>query len=311
MRYHNSPNGPRPCKAQKGGCPYGIRGLPHFDTQQEAQYAYDQQMSESFGTLETLKRSKTEQVRQTSYNKVDQSLVLIKKTKASKPVQNTVKAMNAVRQSPQRARTLSARIKDKIKTTAIGINSKKTAFMENAKMRATESSNEFKAMVAVDEANRARRKTERKEKLQGAMSNVSQQYSTAKTKVGDMSISSSKNADNLKMGNTLEDGGKVVGIQTMGSEVYVSAIGPDNMISHHKYHNMDIIKTSNTVRERANSVKNSPLFRRIKAAAKQQRDVFYTLAGASEKRVPAASRIQSSVHEGNNARQKGELTFAA
>lgn len=49
--YHLSDDGPRACKAVIGTCPYARDGGPHFETQEEAQEAYEGQMLEQHGEL--------------------------------------------------------------------------------------------------------------------------------------------------------------------------------------------------------------------------------------------------------------------
>lgn len=70
--YHLSPNGPRLCKAQHGGCPYAAAGEQHYASQQDAQAAYEARMAQSFGTVETVKRSPAERMRQATYSGRDE-----------------------------------------------------------------------------------------------------------------------------------------------------------------------------------------------------------------------------------------------
>lgn len=55
-RFHNTEEGPKPCKAKPGNCP---RGGEHFDSEVEAQQAYESKMELSHGTS-VLKRSSKE-----------------------------------------------------------------------------------------------------------------------------------------------------------------------------------------------------------------------------------------------------------
>lgn len=95
-KYHVSPNGPRLCKATVKGCPYGSDDA-HFSTQAEAQAAYEQKMAEAFGTLETVKRTKKEGLRQTGYQMRDTALDTAYMVKAALPVEEARKAIAQVR----------------------------------------------------------------------------------------------------------------------------------------------------------------------------------------------------------------------
>lgn len=68
-KYHNTPKGPRSCRAEKGLCPYGRAGGDHYETQAEAQAAYEKKMGEAFGLVPA--HSKLEQKRQNHYQRVD------------------------------------------------------------------------------------------------------------------------------------------------------------------------------------------------------------------------------------------------
>lgn len=69
--YHNSPNGPRICKALQGGCPYGRAGQPHFDSQIEAQKAYETDMNQQYGVVPKI--SKIDQARFKHYRTLDKN----------------------------------------------------------------------------------------------------------------------------------------------------------------------------------------------------------------------------------------------
>lgn len=56
-KYHNSPNGPRLCKAQVQECPYGSAGGEHYATFEEAQTAYEAEQIERYGTTVKIGRS--------------------------------------------------------------------------------------------------------------------------------------------------------------------------------------------------------------------------------------------------------------
>lgn len=48
-KYHNSPNGPRLCKAKVQECPYALAGGEHYTNFAEAQAAYETEQSEKYG----------------------------------------------------------------------------------------------------------------------------------------------------------------------------------------------------------------------------------------------------------------------
>lgn len=91
-KYHNTPNGPRSCRAEKGLCPYGKAGGEHYATQAEAQVAYEEKMNAAFGHMP--KFSKVNQIRQSKYQKVDKI-----KAFATKVKDDAVKARAAVIQA--------------------------------------------------------------------------------------------------------------------------------------------------------------------------------------------------------------------
>lgn len=54
-KYHVGPNGPGPCKAEKGNCPYGGESGEenHYNSMEEAEQAYEQELEESYGSFTT------------------------------------------------------------------------------------------------------------------------------------------------------------------------------------------------------------------------------------------------------------------
>lgn len=111
MAYHLSPNGPRPCGAKKDRCPYALAGEPHFDTVKEASVAYEAKMQETFGAFDKLKKSYGQVLREDFYHDVDNWKEIGRTVLASKPVVNTVKAINYVRDAPKRVKESVARTK--------------------------------------------------------------------------------------------------------------------------------------------------------------------------------------------------------
>lgn len=105
-KIHNGANGPGPCNAKPGGkgCPFDLEGTGenHFDTQEEAQAAYDVSMESQHGLLSTVaavsSSSKPKAIDSVDYpdsliekpglglSKVDQGL--LKKIRDGKPVRD-------------------------------------------------------------------------------------------------------------------------------------------------------------------------------------------------------------------------------
>lgn len=64
-KYHNSPNGPRLCKAQVQECPYALAGGEHYTNFAEAQAAYEIEQSEKYG--QTLSVGKSDRLVQEAH----------------------------------------------------------------------------------------------------------------------------------------------------------------------------------------------------------------------------------------------------
>lgn len=58
--FHITENGPKPCSAEKGQCPYANAGQEHFSNEAEAVQFYEKTMSETYGKLSNLKTKTTE-----------------------------------------------------------------------------------------------------------------------------------------------------------------------------------------------------------------------------------------------------------
>lgn len=75
MKYHNSPDGPKPCSANIRECKYAQAGDMHYGTYEQAQAAYEQAQVEKYG--ETLQLSKatraTNSVQRAYYTRVDRA----------------------------------------------------------------------------------------------------------------------------------------------------------------------------------------------------------------------------------------------
>lgn len=106
-KYHNSPNGPRLCKAQKDQCPYGRAGGEHYATQAEAQEAYEAKMTEAFGI--TKKFNKIETTRQKHYQRLDRFKAYVTKVTdaATKAKADVMSAFSAETRERVKAKALA------------------------------------------------------------------------------------------------------------------------------------------------------------------------------------------------------------
>ena len=99
IKYHNTPNGPRRCKAEIRECIYAESGGDHYDNFADAQKAYETKMEEVYGTQPVLSKSdklnqaahKTVYTAQEQLNEAAQR----NKRKINKKLQETVKLVKA------------------------------------------------------------------------------------------------------------------------------------------------------------------------------------------------------------------------
>lgn len=116
--YHNTPNGPRPCRVDKSnpnsrGCPLGGA---HFDNFSDAMEAYSENLKETFGEFHVLVRPSTiEKGRRLSYKSLDS----IEKVKASPKVSEAVQSFQIIKNKAREARSEIRGIKGSAKEQAI------------------------------------------------------------------------------------------------------------------------------------------------------------------------------------------------
>lgn len=72
--YHVTPDGPRRCKAQQGGCPYASQADSHFEHADQAQHQYEKNMKAQYGVVPVLTRSA--KVRLRTYRRLDEGAKL-------------------------------------------------------------------------------------------------------------------------------------------------------------------------------------------------------------------------------------------
>lgn len=70
-KWHNSPNGPKRCRATKKPCPYAKEN--HFNSKEEAQVEFERECSETYGFIPSvgimsLGKSTSEQIKKKCYN---------------------------------------------------------------------------------------------------------------------------------------------------------------------------------------------------------------------------------------------------
>jgi len=81
-KYHNSPNGPRLCKASVQECPYALAGGEHYTNFEEAQKAYEDEQSTKYGQTLTVSKSDkaVQKAHQAYYTTRDRGIKKINKT---------------------------------------------------------------------------------------------------------------------------------------------------------------------------------------------------------------------------------------
>lgn len=67
--FHITEEGPKPCSAEHGGCPYAKAGQEHFANEKDAAQFYEKSMAESYGKLSNITSKKNKPV-----NKVKQPI---------------------------------------------------------------------------------------------------------------------------------------------------------------------------------------------------------------------------------------------
>lgn len=119
--YHNTPNGPRPCRVDKSnpnsrGCPLGGA---HFDNFSDAMEAYNENLKETFGEFHVLVRPSTiEKGRRLSYKSLDS----IEKVKASPKVSEAVQSFQIIKNKAREARSEIRANRSRLKSPAVPID---------------------------------------------------------------------------------------------------------------------------------------------------------------------------------------------
>ena len=115
-KYHNSPNGPRICTSRKGLCPYAQAGQPHFESQREAQEAYENVMAATFGPTAKLNRTLREKALQATYRRVDRVHDRVKLANLSPAAQAAYRAVAAVNNTARATERGASRLRAAIAT---------------------------------------------------------------------------------------------------------------------------------------------------------------------------------------------------
>jgi hypothetical protein len=272
MKYHNSPNGPRICRANIKQCPYGLAGQPHYDNIADAREAYEKTMYETFGGIEGVKHSKGLNARLEAYHHIDRAEVKIKAVLASPAAQKTVSVLKAIRNLPGRARSKARKVRSvssflgtstmqKLHSYNNGVKSKVEFSKKLASERAKDS---FKAVKSIADKVRAQKAPViYKEKTQPI----------SKISYGDR-------INGMNVASVYSDGRRVT-VRTDGG--FVMAFRPNDNITYSKP------KTSLRTK-----IKESNLYRGMKEASQQQKAVFKTL---SQTVHPSSRRIQPEYYK--------------
>lgn len=97
--YHITPNGPRPCDAVNGGCPYAKDGGKHYTTEAQAQFAYDTKMNDKEGAFAVVsKKVNNTASMKISTGRVESKINLTKYAKEKKPVSDNIRALYTVKE---------------------------------------------------------------------------------------------------------------------------------------------------------------------------------------------------------------------
>lgn len=303
MKYHNSPNGPRPCEAKVKGCKYAEQGLPHFETQAEAQSVYDATMTANFGAFDTLKRSKIERARQGVYNKTDKTLALIQKAKASKAVHKTVATIETIKNSPQRTKALAGTAKERFKDSIKKLQISASSLVETIKMNAAyspakqEAREKYETLNSID-IQQAR--AEMNGRAPRERTSLKTRAKQATVNIGKMSVYRDKSAKHVALGDRLSDGSKVVSVASYDGNVYINTLADNGEFGTMRLNNLDVVTTHTTVNDKIQKIKDSPLYRRVAAATQLQKESYKALRG--QNRQSAAmnahthSQTQSAIH---------------
>lgn len=236
MKYHNSPNGPRKCEAEKRGCNYAMAGMPHFETQAEAQSYYDESMKSQFGAFETMKITRGEKLRQTSYKTEDAIVAKIEKVQATVAQAKATVVMGALNAKHQasmlrdnatsKGKSLISRIGakiEKIKADSIQYAAQLEAMelsnkeaLRQAKIdRLMERSEKLSAKaealsngtyVSPLKQNIGKAKAETVAAAQRAVRSSRRAYSNGARKLGEFEITRTKMASQLQRGDRISNG---------------------------------------------------------------------------------------------------------
>lgn len=290
-RYHNSPNGPRLCKAEKGLCPYGRAGEEHFETQAEAQVAYEAKMADAFGGLETVKKTASERGRQATYQKRDALVAQAKLVKASAPVQNTVAALRAIKETPQRVEASLRRAEERVQARADQAAVATEAFVKAMGPKLKELSSDYKTQYQ-------------------ALNSLGTSPSTPKLKAG--------KASGLLPGDKLADGGTVRSVLISGDTVTVHVRRANGTLGQKNTYSMSEKIPYQRVTKRQSrgsafagraqqKLNDSPLYQRVQAASDLQRQAFHTLRGADMEQVAARKQARREARSAWRTRALGRM----
>ena len=101
-KYHIAPNGPMLCEAQIRDCPYAKNGGKHYGNIDKAEQVWREQMEAEHGVLATTSRADSEEIeaRLEFYRAREKFIAQLKKKRASKTDQKTVRTMRTIHNLP-------------------------------------------------------------------------------------------------------------------------------------------------------------------------------------------------------------------
>lgn len=223
MAYHLSPNGPSLCKAKKGRCPYGQNGENHFDSIAEAGEAFETRMREAFGGFEGVKKSQSQKQKENLYKIRDKAVFASYTVKASAPVQQSVKAISAIKETPVKAIAAVYAAQDK----AFKAFSKVVAFKNAVKLEAKESAARIRAnyasFVKKAEEDLVRRATIAQDKLLERKIKSTRKSMLESSMGGKLKT---RNASTIQVGDKFINGMSVTRVKTVNGNVVIGTRDP-------------------------------------------------------------------------------------
>lgn len=283
--YHVSPNGPRLCKAEHGGCPYAAQGEPHFDTQVEAQQHYETKMGAAFGNLETIRKTPKEEFRQVLYQERDEFLATVNAVKASAPAQKVLSTLNFIKDIPRR-------IDSKLLEMETAGQDRMALRQAELELKTAELKSKINKIGArmLESSNRANAIQQQRALELRSLKTVSDQHRTRPRLKG---------AHGLSKGDELPGNLKIYKVEDNGGSMRVFVRNTRGQFAgHREFKDTDVVSYSRpSKRDLRNGAERRPVKKlsesafaqRVKAASSIQREAFQVLRGVDTSKM---ERIQ-------------------